>query len=146
MEIKPAEGGKLGRELRQLPTPDALKTIPEIMARRYNAIPVRLTGNTLEMAMANPSDILALEALTAYSKRRIKALPADERELREAIDFNYKGYGEVDRFLSRMSVSADMTDEKPGHGRRRGRPAGPGFEPHHRRSGQGPRLRYPPGT
>ncbi|APV44628.1 general secretion pathway protein E [Dehalogenimonas formicexedens] len=112
MEIKPAEGGKLGRELRQLPTPEALKIIPEIMARRYNAIPVRLTGNTLEVAMANPSDILALEALTAYSKRRIKALPADERELREAIDFNYKGYGEVDKFLSRMSMSADISDEK----------------------------------
>ena len=112
MEIKPAEGGKLGRELQRLPTPEALKAIPEIMARRYNAIPVRLTGNTLEVAMANPSDILALEALTAYSKRRIKALPADEKELREAIDFNYKGYGEVDKFLSRMSMSADITDEK----------------------------------
>ena len=112
MEIKPAEGGKLGRELRQLPTPEALKAIPEIMARRYAAIPVRLTGNTLEVAMANPSDILALEALTAYSKRRIKALAADERELRDAIDFNYKGYGEVDKFLSRMSASGDITDEK----------------------------------
>ena len=112
LEIKPAEGGKLGRELRQLPTAEALKTIPEIMARRYNAIPVKLTGNTLEVAMANPSDILALEALTAYSKRRIKALPADEKELREAIDFNYKGYGEVEKFLSRMSVSSDVTDEK----------------------------------
>jgi general secretion pathway protein E len=112
MEIKPLDGGKLGRELLSLPTPEALKIIPEIMARRYNAIPVRLAGNTLEVAMANPSDILALEALTAYSKRRIKALPADEQELREAIDFNYKGYGEVDKFLSRMSMSADTTDEK----------------------------------
>ncbi|KTB48159.1 GspE/PulE family protein [Dehalogenimonas alkenigignens] len=111
-EARASENGKLGRELRQLPSAEALKIIPEIMARRYNAIPVRISGNTIEVAMANPSDILALEALTAYSKRRVKALPADEKELREAIDFNYKGYGEVDKFLSRMSFSADATDEK----------------------------------
>ncbi|MEN8615264.1 GspE/PulE family protein [Dehalogenimonas sp. THU2] len=110
-EVKTGDNGKLGGELRQLPTNEALKLIPEVMARRYSAIPVRLSGNTLEVAMSNPSDIMALEALTAYSKRRIKALPADERELREAIDFNYKGYGEVDKFLSRVSVYADATDE-----------------------------------
>ena len=108
---KPKASDKPGTELRQLPTPEALKLIPEVMARRYNAIPIKLTGNILEIAMVNPSDIIALEALSAYSKRRVKAVPADEHELREAIDFNYKGYGEVDKFLSRVSVSAEATDE-----------------------------------
>ncbi|AKG54134.1 secretion system protein [Dehalogenimonas sp. WBC-2] len=111
LEPKPKASNKPGAELRQSPTPEALKLIPEVMARRYNAIPVKVNGNILEIAMVNPSDIMALEALSAYSKRRVKAVPADENELREAIDFNYKGYGEVDKFLSRVSISAEATDE-----------------------------------
>ena len=111
-ESKPDKsGGKLGQELRQMPTPDALRLIPEIMARRYSAMPLRVSGNTLEVAMCNPSDIMAIEALSAYSKRRVKAVPADEAELRDAMDFNYKGYGEVDKFLSRVSISSEATDE-----------------------------------
>lgn len=104
-------GSKLGQELRQMPTADALKLIPEIMARRYSAMPLRVSGNTLEVAMCNPSDIMAIEALSAYSKRRVKAVPADEAELRDAMDFNYKGYGEVDKFLSRVSISSQASDE-----------------------------------
>ena len=45
------------------PEADALSHIPEVMARKYNAMPVSITGNTLVVAMANPSDIFALEAL-----------------------------------------------------------------------------------
>ncbi|MDV2989700.1 MAG: GspE/PulE family protein [Dehalogenimonas sp.] len=97
--------------LRQAPTAEALKLIPEIMARRYSAMPIKLTGNTLEVAMCNPSDIMAIEALSAYSKRRVKAVKADENELRDAMDFNYKGYGEVDKFLSRVSISSEASDE-----------------------------------
>lgn len=97
--------------LRQSPTPEALKLIPEIMARRYCAMPIKVTGTTLEVAMCNPSDIMAIEALSAYSKRRVKAIPADESALRDAMDFNYKGYGEVDKFLSRISISSEATDE-----------------------------------
>jgi general secretion pathway protein E len=97
--------------LRQAPSPEALKLIPEIMARRYSAMPIKVTGNTLEVAMCNPSDIMAIEALSAYSKRRVKAIKADENELRDAMDFNYKGYGEVDKFLSRISISSEASDE-----------------------------------
>jgi general secretion pathway protein E len=107
----PKTEGKPVRELRQSPTAEALKLIPEIMARRYSAMPLKVTGNTLEVAMSNPSDIMAIEALSAYSKRRVKAVPADESELRDAMDFNYKGYGEVDKFLSRVSISSTATDE-----------------------------------
>ena len=113
---EPAKKGtavkSLGKELRQMPRPEALKLIPEVLARKYDAIPVNISGNTLEVAMADPTNILALEAFSANSKMRIKPLTADAREVREAIDFNYKDSGEIEKYLSRMSIPDEATDDR----------------------------------
>jgi len=98
--------------LRQAPQPEALELIPEVMARRYNAIPVKVSGKTLEVAMADPSDVFALEAFAAQTRMRIKAVPAGANEVRDAIDFNYKAYGEIEQQISRVSVPEGATDEK----------------------------------
>ena len=45
--------------------------------------------------MANPDDILAIEALAARTKKRIVPVPATAADIREAIDFNYKAFGEI---------------------------------------------------
>lgn len=107
------EGGKdTSKILSQAPQPEALRLIPEVLARRYNIIPFKIKGNTLEVAMADPTDILALEALAAQSKKRIKALEASQKEVREAIDLNYSGYGEIEKHLSKMSISEEVTDDR----------------------------------
>jgi len=89
--------------------PEALQLIPEVMARRYNAIPLSVSGNTLQVAMADPTDIFALEAFSALSRMRIKPVAATADAVREAIDFNYKGYGEIEKQLSRVNVTDDAT-------------------------------------
>jgi len=98
--------------LRQMPQPEALQLIPELTARRYNAIPLKVSGETLEVAMADASDIFALEAFAAQSRMRIKPIAASAKEVRDAIDFNYKAYGEIEKQISRISVSDEVTDEK----------------------------------
>jgi type II secretory ATPase GspE/PulE/Tfp pilus assembly ATPase PilB-like protein len=80
-----------------------------VMARRYGAIPMAVSGNTLEVAMSDPTDIFALEAFSALSRKRIKPLAATADEVREAIDFNYKGYGEIEKQLSRVDLPDDAT-------------------------------------
>jgi len=77
------------------------------MARRYNAIPLAISGNTLQVAMADPTDVFALEAFSALSRMRIKPVAASVKEVREAIDFNYKSYGEIEKQLARVSVSGE---------------------------------------
>jgi general secretion pathway protein E len=101
-----------GKPLRQTPMPDALQLIPEVMARRYNAIPLNISNNTLEVAMADPTDIFALEALAAQSRMRIKPVAATAQEVRDAIDFNYKAYNEIEEQISHVSIPAESTDEK----------------------------------
>jgi general secretion pathway protein E len=92
--------------------PEALQLIPEVMARRYGAIPMAVSGNTLEVAMADPTDIFALEAFSALSRMRIKPVAATADEVREAIDFNYKGYGEIEEQLSRVNVPDEASAER----------------------------------
>jgi general secretion pathway protein E len=97
--------------LRQMPQPEALQLIPEVMARRYSAIPISISGNTLQVAMVDPTDIFALEAFAAQSKMRIEPTTATAKEIREAIDFNYKGYGEIEKQVSRIDIPDEATDE-----------------------------------
>jgi general secretion pathway protein E len=119
-EKKPAKAEKLAapaaepklKHLRHTPQPEVLQLIPEVMARRYSAIPLAISGNTLQVAMSDPTDIFALEAFSALSRMRIKPIAADAKEVREAIDFNYKGYGEIEKQLSRISVPSNGAVER----------------------------------
>lgn len=106
-EIKPKE-----RLLRRIPQPEVLKLIPESMARRFNAMPIAIVDNALQVAMANPSDIFALEALGLQSRMRIEPIAASEREIREATDFNYKDFGQIEKQVSRIPRGAETVDER----------------------------------
>ena len=108
----PVKTEKASKLLRQQPQSEALQLIPEVMARRYNAIPISISGRTLEVAMVDPTDIFALEAFAAQSRMRIKPIAASAKDVRDAIDFNYKGFGEIEAQVSRISFSDEATDEK----------------------------------
>jgi general secretion pathway protein E len=110
---KPVKTGKVhAKLLRQMPQPEAVQLIPEAMARRYSAIPLTISGKTLEVAMADPTDIFALEALAAQSRMRIKPVAASAQEVRDAIDFNYKGFSEIEKQVSNIDIPVEESDEK----------------------------------
>ena len=112
-EEQPTKLDKLpAKPLKLSPQPEALQLIPEVMARRYSAIPLTISGKTLQVAMADPTDIFALEAFSAQSQKRIKIIAATSKEVRDAIDLNYKGYGEIERQISDISITTDQSDER----------------------------------
>ena len=86
--------------------------IPEVLARRYNAIPISISGNTMVVAMADPSDILALEAFAVQSHKRIKPMTATAKEIREAIDASYKGYTEIEKQVSSIQSATTVFNDK----------------------------------
>ena len=107
---------------KDLPEPEALQLIPEAMARKYNAIPLAIEGNVLRVAMANPTDILALEALASLSQMRVEPEEVSAEEILEAIDFNYKAYDEIEKQISSIAepggkiakkLSLDTATEAP---------------------------------
>jgi general secretion pathway protein E len=98
-------GEAQGNLRKNLPEPEALQLIPEAMARKYIAVPLAVEGNVLRVAMANPTDIFALEALASWSQMRIEPEVATSEEVLEAIDFNYKAYDEIEKQISSISLS-----------------------------------------
>jgi len=75
--------------------PEALRLIPESVARKYNVIPLAISNNTLQVAMAEADNILILEALKARTKMKIESAVAPSDEIKEAIDRNYKAFSEI---------------------------------------------------
>lgn len=92
--------------------PEALQLVPEAMARKYNVIPMEVKSNVLQVAMANLADILALEALEVQSQMRIEPRAASAEEIREAIDFNYQSYKEIENQISTISLPSETTVEQ----------------------------------
>ena len=110
-ELETPDAKPQAKSLRHAPQPEVLQLIPEVMARRYNAIPLKISGNTLQVAMADSTDIFALEAFAALSRMRVKPIASSAKEVREAIDFNYKGYGEIEQQLSRISAPGNIVED-----------------------------------
>ncbi len=97
---------------KDLVQPEALQLVPEVMARKYTIIPLEVKDNVLQVAMANSSDILALEALEVQSQMRIEPRAASAKEIREAIDFNYRSYKEIEKQISTISLPSETTAEQ----------------------------------
>ncbi len=102
LEVKP---------LKKKPMPGVLQMIPEAMARRFNVMPIAIIDNALQVAMANPADIFALEALALQSRMRIEPIAVSEKEVQEAIDFNYRGFGEIEEQASRIPTGVEEGDK-----------------------------------
>jgi general secretion pathway protein E len=96
---------------KRFPQPEAISLIPEDMARKYVAIPIALKGNTLSVAMANPADIFAIEALANYTHKRIEPEPSSINEIQEAIDFNYRSNVEIEKQVSNISTDEDFESD-----------------------------------
>ncbi|MEA2085769.1 MAG: ATPase, T2SS/T4P/T4SS family [Chloroflexota bacterium] len=92
--------------------PEALRLIPAPVARKYNAIPLVIKDSSLQVAMAEPDDVLALEALAARAQLKIKPAVAAVDEIREAIDRNYQAYGEIEKEFSRIPAPAPSAEDR----------------------------------
>jgi len=97
---------------------EVLSLVPASVATKYNVIPLAISDNALLVAMANINNVVALQEMASVSKMRIEPVAADPEQIRQAIDFNYKAYGEVEKQFSDISVvipkrptiSADIAD------------------------------------
>lgn len=75
----------------QAASPEALNTLPEIVARRYLAFPLSLDkqAGVLSVALVNPLDLSVLEFLEKKTGFKIKPLMAAEVDVKLMIDEKY---------------------------------------------------------
>jgi type IV pilus assembly protein PilB len=66
-----------------------LETIPVKTAKKYTIIPISRVGGTLTLAMADPSDIFAIEDIKFMTNYNIEPVVASERSIISAIEQQY---------------------------------------------------------
>ncbi len=81
---------------------EAVKLIPESVARKYGIIPVDTTDGTVVIAMEDPKDIEAIEDLAAVTLKRIEPVISTSQDIQEMIDLNYRVGGELEEQLSQI--------------------------------------------
>ena len=70
--------------------PDEMANIvPVVVARRTKSIPVKISGNKLHLAMADPFNLHAIEDVEIVSKMTVTPLIAKEKSIMQAIDDLY---------------------------------------------------------
>ena len=82
--------------------PDAVKLIPESIARKYGVIPVDTNDGAIVIAMEDPKDIEAIEDIAAVTMRRIEPVISTSQDIQEMIDLNYRIGGEIEEQLSQI--------------------------------------------
>ena len=75
----------------RLPDPVLATFLPEEVARRYDALAIARWDEHLVIAMANPTDIFALDDLQMVTGQPVIAAMAVKEDLRAAIDRVYRG-------------------------------------------------------
>ncbi|MDA8164880.1 MAG: type IV-A pilus assembly ATPase PilB [Desulfobacteraceae bacterium] len=72
------------------PEAEALKVLPFEKARTYLAFPLKVTGNTLRVTMAEPTDTAAVEDLQTAVRRGLSVCVSTEKDIIEAYRRHYK--------------------------------------------------------
>ncbi len=68
---------------------DVIKRIPSDIARKYMLIPITRTGSTLTVAMADPTNIYALDDIKFLTGLNVEPVVASELSIKKAIDKYY---------------------------------------------------------
>ena len=69
--------------------PEALKVLTQPVARKYVCLPLEVTERNLVLAMANPQDVYAIDAVQSAVDRRVQPVVATRREILKGINRCY---------------------------------------------------------
>ncbi|MBI5598179.1 MAG: type IV-A pilus assembly ATPase PilB [Deltaproteobacteria bacterium] len=70
--------------------PEVIKLIPEDVARKYQVLPLSRSGATLVVAMADPSNIFAIDDIKFLTGYNVETVVASEGAIKKYIDMAYQ--------------------------------------------------------
>lgn len=86
--------------------PDIIKAIPESIARKYKIIPLFKVKNSLTVAMIDPLDFHALDALKRQIKYEAKPVMSTPSSINNIIEKYYGAAGSIEDALKGFDISA----------------------------------------
>jgi len=108
--------------------PTVIKLVPSDMAKKYLIIPVARVGATLTIAMADPSNIFAVDDVKFMTGYNVEVVVASETAIIEAINQYYKSGGLVSASGGQKGMSLAAKDYTMEEGDSAGMMAGADFD------------------
>src|SRR4030043_522060 len=87
---------------RHMIQPDALKLVPQELAREHVLIPLDVIGDSLVVVMSDPDDISTIEKIKTSSKMLVKTALGIPSDIQRAIDLNYKPSAEIEKQVAQF--------------------------------------------
>ncbi|MFQ5905522.1 MAG: type IV-A pilus assembly ATPase PilB [bacterium] len=81
--------------------PNAIGAVSAEMARRYEVVPINKRGRILTLAMANPSDVYALEDIKFHTGLEVEPVVAAESSIKKVLDRYYQVSTELEPVLQK---------------------------------------------
>ena len=100
---------------REPPKPEALQLMPFEVAKKYLAFPLRQIGKSLQVAMSEPTDTQAVEALQAAVRMPLTVCVAAEKDIVDAYKTHYKISEEEYQAFFSDAGGQDKDDEPVSH-------------------------------
>ncbi len=86
---------------------DVIKLISEEVAQKYSVLPISKVGATLTMAMADPTNVFAMDDIKFMTGLNVEPVIASETSIMFAIAKYYNGSSEIDIFDAAFAVETE---------------------------------------
>lgn len=96
---------------RKIP-PETVNLLPEVQARRHRALVVEASSTTATVAMSDPADLAAIDAISqVLSPREISLVVVPDHELLSAFDNLYRRTKDIAQFASQLQTEYEDASE-----------------------------------
>jgi type IV pilus assembly protein PilB len=75
--------------------PEVLKLVPDAIAKKYEVLPIKKSGSTLTLAMADPTNVFALDDVAFMTNLQVTPVVASQAAIRKAIERNYEAQNDA---------------------------------------------------
>src|SRR5437016_2315265 len=89
--------------------PEVLRLIPTSVAKKYDVLPIKRQGSSLVLAMADPTNLSALDDVAFMTNLQVTPVVASQGAIRNAIDRNYEAQAAAISDLV-AAVASDISD------------------------------------
>src|SRR5437868_13420449 len=84
-----------------------IKLISEDVALKYTVLPISKSGTTLTLAMADPTNVFAMDDIKFMTGLNVEPVIASESSIQNAVGKYYTGSAEIDIFDASFAVEAE---------------------------------------
>ncbi|MHB8294468.1 MAG: GspE/PulE family protein [Acidimicrobiales bacterium] len=92
---------------------DAVGIVPAALSRRYQALPIGFDGDRLIVAMADPSNVFALDDIRTISHCEVKVVVATKSAIEAAIAASHRVEGDASEISARAAREASGEEKAP---------------------------------